>query len=61
MKTKTLPNFLEHQLLNVDFFSGYGRFYVLSYNVDVDSTTWAGSVHGNDLMIFPLNGSEKTL
>ena len=56
MKTKTLPNFLEHQLLNVDFFSGYGRFYVLSYNINVDSTIWTGSVHGNDLKIFSLNG-----
>ena len=34
---------------------------MLSYNVDVDSTTWVGSVHGNDLMFFSLNGSEKTL
>ena len=25
---------------------------MLSYNVNIDSTTWVGSVHGNDLMFF---------
>ena len=53
MKAKMFPQILEHQFLNVDFFSAFGRFYVLPCNVNIDSATWVGSVHGNDLMFFP--------
>ena len=61
MKAKMFPQILEHQFLNVDFFSAFGRFYVLPCNVNIDSATWVGSVRGNDLMFFPRKDRKRPL